>query len=67
MNRRNKLDLYFLLFSTLILLLLIFPIYNIGNRLEPFILGIPFSLAWIVICIFIQFIGILLFLYMDKE
>ena len=67
MNRRKKLDLYFLLFSLFILLLLVFPIYDLGNKLEPFILGVPFSLAWIVICILLQFVGILFFLLIDKE
>ena len=67
MSKRNKLDLYFLLFSLFILLLLIFPAYSLGNRIEPFILGVPFSLAWIVLCIFIQFIGILFFLIIDKD
>ena len=67
MNRRKKLDLYFLLFSLFILLLLVFPIYDLGNKLEPFILGVPFSLAWIVICILLQFVGILFFLIIDKE
>ena len=67
MKRKDKINFYFFLFSILILALLIFPIYSIGNRVDPFIFGIPFSLFWIVSCILIQFVGILFFLFIDKE
>ena len=67
MKKKDKINLYFFLFSIFILALLIFPVYNVGNRVDPFIFGIPFSLFWIVACIFIQFIGIVFFLFIDKE
>ncbi len=67
MKRKDKINLYFFLFSLFILTLLIFPIYGIGNRVEPFIFGIPFSLFWIIACILMQFVGILFFLFIDKE
>ena len=67
MKRKDKINLYFFLFSLFILTLLIFPIYGIGNRVDPFILGIPFSLFWIIACILMQFVGILFFLFIDKE
>ena len=67
MKRKDKINFYFFLFSIFILVLLIFPVYNIGNRVDPFIFGIPFSLFWIIACILIQFTGILFFLLIDKE
>ena len=67
MKKKDKINFYFFLFSIFILILLIFPVYNIGNRVEPFIFGIPFSLFWIISCILIQLVGILLFLSIDKE
>ena len=67
MKRKDKINFYFFLFSILILALLIFPIYSVGNRVDPFIFGIPFSLFWIISCILIQFVGILFFLFIDKE
>ena len=67
MKRKDKINFYFFLFSIFILALLIFPIYSIGNRVDPFIFGIPFSLIWIIACILIQFVGILFFLSIDKE
>ena len=44
MKRKDKINFYFFLFSIFILFLLIFPIYNVGNRVDPFIFGMPFSL-----------------------
>ena len=67
MKKKDKINLYFFLFSIFILALLIFPVYNVGNRVDPLIFGIPFSLFWIVACILIQFIGIVFFLFIDKE
>ena len=67
MKRKDKINFYFFVFSILILALLIFPIYSVGNRVDPFIFGIPFSLFWIISCILIQFVGILFFLFIDKE
>ena len=66
MKRKDKINFYFFLFSIFILALLIFPIYSVGNRVDPFIFGVPFSLFWIIACIFIQFVGILFFLIIDK-
>ena len=67
MKKRNKIDLAFFLFSLFILLLLVFPLYNLGNRVEPVFLGIPFSLFWIICCILVQFIGIIIFLFIDNK
>tara|TARA_Y100000589_G_C27183093_1_gene641585 strand:- start:593 stop:754 length:162 start_codon:yes stop_codon:yes gene_type:complete len=47
--------------------MLIFPLYSIGNKIDPFILGLPFSLGWIVICIIVQFLGILVFLLLENN
>ncbi len=67
MKFSKKIDLCFFFFSVFIMLLLIFPIYSIGNRIEPTLLGLPFSLGWIVLCIMFQFLGILFFLYLEKD
>ena len=47
MNKRNKIDTLFMLFSLLVLLLLIFPLYKYGNSATPLVLGLPFSLFWV--------------------
>ena len=47
-------------------LVMIFPIYGLANRVEPMILGMPFSLfwivAWIVAWIGVEFVGLLYFI-----
>ena len=67
MNKRNKIDTLFLLFSLLILLLLIFPVYHYVNNATPLVLGLPFSLFWIILCITFQFLGIIIFLINDRD
>ncbi len=67
MSKRKKIDILFVLFSVLILLLLIFPLYRYGNSATPLILGLPFSLFWIIFCITFQFVGIVIFLVNDKD
>ena len=67
MSNRNKIDILFLLFSLLVLLLLIFPLFKFGNSATPLVLGLPFSLFWIIFCITIQFGGIVIFLIYDRD
>ncbi len=67
MSNRNKIDILFLLFSLLVLLLLTFPLFRFGNSATPLVLGLPFSLFWIIFCITIQFVGIIIFLIYDRD
>ncbi|WP_281657661.1 DUF3311 domain-containing protein [Halobacillus sp. Cin3] len=43
-------------------LLMVFPLFTLGNRETPFIMGLPFSVFWVIFWILITFI-IVLFLY----
>lgn len=38
----------------------LWPGYLPGARIEPYVLGLPFSLAWLVVCILILFAALLL-------
>ncbi|WP_257348777.1 DUF3311 domain-containing protein [Pseudalkalibacillus decolorationis] len=50
-------------FSLLIpLLLLLFPLFSLGNRETPIIFGLPFSFFWVILWIIVTFL-IVLFLY----
>ncbi len=42
------------------LLALMFPFYSLGNRVEPFVLSLPFSMFWIVFWIAVEFTGFIL-------
>ena len=55
--RRHKL----LLGSVLLALLAsIWPGYLLGDRIEPYILGLPFSMVWLTACIVLVFAALLL-------
>ena len=51
----------FVVFVVVITLLMIFPIYGLGNRVEPFILGMPFSMIWVIFWIVVEFFGVIAF------
>ena len=38
----------------------IWPGYLLDDRIEPYVLGLPFSLVWLVLCIVAVFIALLL-------
>ena len=48
-------------FIIVITLVMIFPIYGFGNRVEPSVLGMPFSMFWVVFWIVIEFFGVIAF------
>ena len=55
----------FVVFTLFILIMLIFPVFSLGNRVEPFVFGLPFSMAWVIFWIVIEFIGLLIFIKLD--
>ena len=52
----------FAVFTAVMVLVMIFPIYGFANKVEPMILGMPFSLFWIVAWIAVEFVGLLCFI-----
>jgi len=50
----------FTIFFIVCILAVVFPFYAVGNRVTPYIMGMPFSMAWIVIWIILLFIGLVL-------
>jgi hypothetical protein len=52
----------FAVFTAFMVLVMIFPIYGLANRVEPMVLGLPFSLFWIVAWIAVEFVGLLCFI-----
>ena len=57
MPRRHKL---LLLVVLLTLLAETWPGYLVADRLEPYILGLPFDFAWLVLWIAVVFVALLL-------
>lgn len=52
----------FAVFTLFMLLVMIFPVYGLANSFEPVILGLPFSLFWIIAWIVVEFVGLACFL-----
>jgi hypothetical protein len=52
----------FAAFIVLMLLVMMFPVYSIANSAKPIIMGLPFSMFWIVVWTLIEFVGVIGFL-----
>ncbi|UEM06072.1 hypothetical protein JL101_011755 [Skermanella rosea] len=52
----------FAIFTLIMLLVMIFPVYGFANSVEPMILGLPFSLFWIIAWIGVEFVGLVCFI-----
>jgi hypothetical protein len=52
----------FAIFTVVMVLVMIFPVYGLANKVEPMVLGMPFSLFWIIAWIGIEFVGLLCFI-----
>lgn len=56
-------------FTTIIVLFLtvLFPVFQLGNKAEPIVFGLPFSFFWVVLWIVITFLIILGLYFRDPE
>ncbi|MCG8420420.1 MAG: DUF3311 domain-containing protein [Proteobacteria bacterium] len=55
-------NLLFTAYVVLCLAALIWPGYDwLGNRIEPYVLGVPFSLAWVVGWVVLTFVVLLIY------
>ncbi|MGR3764503.1 DUF3311 domain-containing protein [Rossellomorea sp. NS-SX7] len=48
-------------------LLLIFPLFSIGNRATPVVMGMPFSVFWVILWIIITFLIVLALYRIDPD
>jgi TRAP-type C4-dicarboxylate transport system permease small subunit len=61
-GRRRWLDALFALHCAATLIALVWPVYAwAGARIEPRLLGLPFSMAWIVLWILLTFAALVLY------
>lgn len=57
LERERKAGKFIAVLGIVCLLMLIYPLYALANRVEPFVLGLPFSMFWVVLWILIEFVG----------
>lgn len=57
LNRERKAGRFVAILGVICLLMMIYPLYSLGNRVEPFVVGLPFSMFWVVLWIVVEFVG----------
>jgi len=57
LEREGKASQFVAILGVVCILMLTFPFYSIANRAEPFVMGLPFSMFWVVLWIAIEFVG----------
>jgi len=62
-----NIKLLYVIFTLFILSMLIFPVFSIANYAEPLIFGMPFIMVWVLFWIFIEFLGLIFFVKIDKN
>ncbi len=69
MNIISKINIkiLYVIFTLFILSMLIFPVFSIANYAEPLIFGMPFIMVWVLFWIIIEFLGLIVFVKIDKD
>jgi hypothetical protein len=60
-KQRKTPEKAYAVFAIVILLLMMFPLYGLGNSAQPIVIGLPFSLFWVVFWIGVEFAGLIAF------
>ncbi len=69
MNLISKINIkvLYVIFTLFILSMLIFPVFSLANYAEPLIFGMPFIMVWVLFWIMIEFLGLIVFVTIDKD
>ena len=69
MNIISKINIkiLYVIFTLFILSMLIFPVFSLANYAEPLIFGMPFIMVWALFWIIIEFLGLIVFVKIDKD
>lgn len=64
---RRRFQTVFIVVMGLAFLPTIFPVFAVANRVEPFVLGLPFSFFWVVAWILVVFSLLVAMYLMDPD
>lgn len=64
---RGRFQTVFIVVMGLAFLPTIFPVFAVANRVEPFVLGLPFSFFWVVAWILVVFSLLVAMYLMDPD
>ena len=67
MVKKFNIKTWYIIFTCFILLVLIFPIFALGNSASISFLGMPFIMVWVLFWIIVEFLGLLVFVILDKD
>ena len=69
MNLISKINIkvLYVIFTLFILSMLIFPVFSLANYAEPLIFGMPFIMVWVLFLIIVEFLGLIVFVKIDKD
>lgn len=65
-SKRQRVKRVLAVYFVLVTLAMIWPIYPLASRVEPFVFGMPFSLAYLVLLLTLSFL-VLLFCYLYER
>ena len=60
-------NLWFIIFAVFIALVMVFPIFGLANRGEPRVLGMPFSMIWVIFWIGVEFVVLVAFFLSEEK
>ena len=64
----DKTSVFFAVYFTVITLLVSAPgLFDWANRIEPFVLGLPFSIFWVLFMAFLSFVGFFAWYFVDAN
>ncbi|MFZ3578712.1 hypothetical protein [Virgibacillus sp. DJP39] len=66
---KKKFEIIYSSVVLMALIPLIFPLFEIANRVTPIVLGLPFNFFWVILWVLIVFVAVtcLYFIDPDKE
>ena len=64
---QRKFNTLYVVIGLIPFLMLIFPLFEIGNRATPIVMGLPFSFFWVILWIVITFASLICIYFLDPE
>ncbi|MEK5391384.1 DUF3311 domain-containing protein [Margalitia sp. FSL K6-0131] len=64
---QRKFNTFYIIIALIPFLMLIFPLFELGNRATPIVLGLPFSFFWVILWIIITFVGLIILYKFDPK
>ena len=64
---RKAFQTTYIIVTLITFLMTIFPLFAIGNRSYPIVIGLPFSFFWVVMWVVIAFVALVVLYFLDPD